>query len=64
MKNRYISQIVLAALAVVSAFPAFAQTSVVRLKVVNVPVDSGLLAAVLPDFERTTGYRVEVDKKG
>ena len=65
MKNRYISQIVLAAaLAVVSAFHAFAQTSVVRLKVVNVPVDSGLLAAVLPDFERTTGYRVEVDKRG
>src|SRR6266446_1434183 len=41
-----------------------AQSSVVRLQVVNVPVDSGLLAALLPDFERTTGYRVDVDKKG
>lgn len=41
-----------------------AQSSVIRLQVVNVPVDSGLLAALLPDFERTTGYRVDVDKKG
>ena len=35
-----------------------AQSSVVRLQVVNVPVDGGLLAALLPDFERATGYRV------
>lgn len=41
-----------------------AQSSVIRLQIVNVPVDSGLLAELLPDFERTTGYRVEVDKKG
>jgi tungstate transport system substrate-binding protein len=41
-----------------------AQSSIVRLQVVNVPVDSGLLAALLPDFEKTTGYRVDVDKKG
>ena len=41
-----------------------AQSTVVRLQVVNVPVDSGLLAALLPDFERATGYRVEVYKNG
>ncbi|MBI4456916.1 MAG: hypothetical protein HY644_13605 [Acidobacteria bacterium] len=39
-----------------------AQSSVVRLQVVNVPVDSGLLAELLPDFERDTGYRVDVEK--
>jgi tungstate transport system substrate-binding protein len=39
-----------------------AQSSIVRLQVVNVPVDSGLLAELLPDFERTTGYRVQVTK--
>ena len=39
-----------------------AQSSVIRLQVVNVPVDSGLLATLLPDFERTTGYRVDVQK--
>jgi tungstate transport system substrate-binding protein len=38
--------------------------SLIRLQVVNVPVDSGLLTELLPDFERTTGYRVEVDKNG
>ncbi|MBI4445496.1 MAG: hypothetical protein HY645_06245 [Acidobacteria bacterium] len=41
-----------------------AQSPVVRLQIVNVPVDSGLLAQLLPDFESATGYRVEVDKKG
>jgi len=41
-----------------------AQSSVVRLQIVNVPVDSGLMAALLPDFEKATGYRVEMDKKG
>jgi tungstate transport system substrate-binding protein len=41
---------------------AVAQSSVVRLQVVNVPIDSGLFAELLPDFERTTGYRVEVNK--
>jgi tungstate transport system substrate-binding protein len=39
-----------------------AQSSVVRLQVVNVPVDSGLLAELLPDFERTTGYHVDIAK--
>ena len=33
---------------------------VVRLAVVNTPCESGLLAALLPEFERTSGYRVEV----
>lgn len=41
-----------------------AQSTVIRLHVVNVPADSGLLASLLPDFERTTGYRVEVEKTG
>src|SRR2546425_1831686 len=41
---------------------AAAQSSTVRLQVVNVPVDSGLLATLLPDFEKTTGYRVQVSK--
>lgn len=41
---------------------ADAQSSVIRLQVVNVPVDSGLLAELLPDFESTTGYRVEMAK--
>ncbi len=65
MKTRYIAPIILTAVLLL-ALPsnAAAQSSVVRLKVVNVPVDSGLLAQLLPDFERTTGYRVEVDKRG
>jgi tungstate transport system substrate-binding protein len=33
---------------------------IVRLAVVNTPHKSGLLAFVLPEFERRTGYRVEV----
>jgi tungstate transport system substrate-binding protein len=33
---------------------------VVRLAVVNTPYQSGLLAALLPEFEKTSGYRVEV----
>ena len=36
------------------------QTNVVRLVVVNTPEDSGLLRAILPEFERQTGLRVEV----
>src|SRR5262249_52329531 len=37
-----------------------AQTDVVRLITVPVPVDSGLLGELLPEFERQTGMRVEV----
>jgi tungstate transport system substrate-binding protein len=33
---------------------------VVRLAVVNTPYQSGLLASLLPQFEKTSGYRVEV----
>jgi tungstate transport system substrate-binding protein len=33
---------------------------VVRLAVVNTPYQSGLLASLLPEFERASGYRVEV----
>jgi tungstate transport system substrate-binding protein len=33
---------------------------VVRLAVVNAPQQSGLLASLLPEFEKQTGYRVEV----
>ena len=41
-----------------------AQSSVIRLHAVNVPVDSGLLAALMPEFENTTGYRVQIEKSG
>ena len=37
-----------------------AQSNVVRLAAVNTPEESGLLRAILPDFERQTGLRVEV----
>jgi tungstate transport system substrate-binding protein len=33
---------------------------IIRLAVVNTPYQSGLLAALLPEFEKTSGYRVEV----
>jgi tungstate transport system substrate-binding protein len=33
---------------------------VVRLAIVNTPSQSGLLAALLPGFEKTSGYKVEV----
>jgi tungstate transport system substrate-binding protein len=33
---------------------------VVRLAVVNSPAQSGLVAALLPEFEKASGYRVEV----
>ena len=38
----------------------FAQSSTVRLAVVNTPQESGLLAGILPDFERQTGLQVQV----
>ena len=38
----------------------FAQSSTVRLAVVPTPEENGLLRAILPDFERQTGLRVEV----
>lgn len=46
----------------VRAGPAQAavQRPVVRLAVVNTPFQSGLLATLLPDFERASGYEVQV----
>jgi tungstate transport system substrate-binding protein len=40
-----------------------AQSSTVRLAVVFTPEDSGLLAELLPDFEKQTGYSVQVDSR-
>lgn len=40
--------------------PAAAQFSTVRLAVVPSPAETGLLRSLLPDFERESGYRVEV----
>lgn len=37
-----------------------AQDNVIRLAVVNTPQFSGLLASLLPDFERESGARVEI----
>src|SRR5262245_15403893 len=39
---------------------ALAQSATVRLAVVRTPDDSGLLRYILPDFEKQTGYRVQV----
>lgn len=65
IRHSTLSRLALAACVVAAlSTPGQAQSSAVRLKVVNVPVDSGLLAEVLPEFERSTGYRVEVDKRG
>lgn len=61
---RLTSWLLLFGFVIVGPTRAVAQSSVVRLKAVNVPVDSGLLASLLADFQTTTGYRVEVDKKG
>ena len=41
--------------------PAAAQFTTVRLAVVPAPEETGLLRELLPDFERESGYRVEVD---
>lgn len=43
-----------------SGMAVLAQSNVVRLVVVITPNDSGLLEAILPDFEKESGYRVEV----
>ncbi|HEY3129666.1 MAG TPA: hypothetical protein VGL91_09415 [Acidobacteriota bacterium] len=58
-----LSQIaVIAAVVLALSLAIQAQSSAVRLQVVNIPVDSGLLADLLPDFERTTGYHVDISK--
>lgn len=61
---RLTSWFLLFSLVILGPRPAVAQSSVVRLQAVNVPVDSGLLASLLPDFERATGFRVDVIKSG
>src|SRR3989442_13912541 len=38
-----------------------AQSSVVRLQSVVIPFESGLLTDLLADFEKTTGYHVQVN---
>ena len=43
-----------------SVHEARAQSNVVRLAVVNTPAESGLLTTILPDFERQTGFRVDL----
>ena len=45
-----------------TSFPLMAQPdpTVIRLVTVPVPVTSGLLNTLLPDFQRDTGYRVQV----
>lgn len=43
-----------------SAQEARAQGNVVRLAVVNTPAESGLLQAILPDFQRETGLLVDL----
>ena len=52
--------LLLCLLACFTAQEARAQTNVVRLAVVNAPAEGGLLGGILPDFERQTGFRVEV----
>jgi tungstate transport system substrate-binding protein len=44
------------------SIPLLAQpdSTTIRLATVPVPATSGLLSTVLPDFERQTGYRVQV----
>jgi tungstate transport system substrate-binding protein len=37
---------------------------VIRLAVVNTPYQSGMLGSLLPEFEKTSGYRVEVYSGG
>lgn len=52
--------IVLFSIAILSPRPVLGQFPTVRLAVVPSPDETGLLRALLPDFERETGYRVTV----
>ncbi len=45
---------------VVSSSEAISQTELVRLEVVRITEESGLLGDLLPDFEKQSGYRVQV----
>jgi len=51
---------ILLGLLIVLIHSARAQSTVVRLAVVNTPEEGGLLRDILPDFEKQTGFRVEV----
>lgn len=57
---RLVCSILLLSVVVLSPIPAAAQFSTVRLAVVPSPEETGLLRSLLPDFERESGYRVEV----
>jgi tungstate transport system substrate-binding protein len=50
----------LVTVAILVPMPAAAQFSTVRLATVPSPDETGLLRSLLPDFERESGYRVEV----
>ena len=51
----------LALCVLLASHPLMAQDStVIRLVTVPVPFTSGLLNTLLPDFQRDTGYRVQV----
>jgi hypothetical protein len=54
MKNGLYRLVLVAALILELSANAVIQASIVRLQVVNVPVDNGLLGELLPDFERMT----------
>ena len=64
MKNfhRALHLVIIGCMVLALSSTVHAQSSVVRLQTVVVPADAGLLAALLPDFEKVTGYRVEVSK--
>jgi tungstate transport system substrate-binding protein len=57
---RTIHVVVQLGVAIIGARPAVAQFPTIRLAVVHTPEETGLLAALLPDFERESGYRVVV----
>ncbi len=57
---RFMLSIVVTLIAVLMPLPAAAQFATVHLAVVPSPEETGLLRSLLPDFERESGYRVEV----
>src|SRR5438876_7634040 len=57
---RFMRSILVTLVAALVPLPAAAQFSTVRLAVVPSPEETGLLRSLLPDFERESGYRVDV----
>ena len=53
--------IVIACIAFAFCSSLSAQSSVVRVQSVPIPFDSGLMTDLLTDFERVTGYHVQVN---